>query len=464
MVRRVAIAASFLACLTVGPTVPAFGSGLGCVPTITKLRYRPQITYQCTGSAALTTVVAQVTRTSDLAVAPSTVTFSATGVTVDLNTTLASGAGYTVALAANDGVDPEFDLSSPWTTLPPPAHPSLSVEYFTAMDPSAVRDMLHRIDAANLFAVPIDARVIDASTGSMTLSQVESALAGHQAALVVGGDASFAYPANLGGGLAWFASHGHGVVSAGQTHWAPATGVWAYQSAVGLNTSWDTTWDIFKDNVQLPAFEVSGGDLQTSTVRAHFLTKGLSAFHVYGFGSGEVAPHFGLGTNILAYLRPTAGFISGIYPQALLTERQVGASRLVDLGYRPWAYTVAAGGFDPAVSPGGAVLARALWWSMNRIPPYGTHFTAKPPNPSAWATVTFRFSATDPDLDHSGALHYHYRLDGGSWRLAVGNTAVFYNLAKGRRHTVSVYASDSGGNRDPKAASYTFLVSANARS
>ena len=58
---------------------------------------------------------------------------------------------------------------------------------------------------------------------------------------------------------------------------------------------------------------------------------------------------------------------------------------------------------------------------MNRIAPTNTRFTTKPPSHSAWATVSFGFAATDPDLDHAGALKFRYRIDGGKWKWAVAN-------------------------------------------
>jgi hypothetical protein len=167
---------------------------------------------------------------------------------------------------------------------------------------------------------------------------------------------------------------------------------------------------------------------------------------------------------VLASLKkPASGFFS-MWPQALVTERQVGPTRLVDLGYRPWSSAVDSGGFNPSVSPGGTLLARSLEWAANRIPPIHTRFTSKPRNPSAWATFGVSFTATDPDLDSPGALRFRYRLDRGRWRWAAGNAATFINLAKGRYHSIEVYAVDSGGNRDPHTARYRFLISSGARS
>ncbi len=119
-----------------------------------------------------------------------------------------------------------------------------------------------------------------------------------------------------------------------------------------------------------------------------------------------------------------------------LAERQIGAGRVVDLGFRPWSAAVADGGFDPAKSAGGALTARSLWWATNRIPPTGTHFSLTPGNPSNRATVVFDLAAKDADPDGFRDLRFRYRVDRGSWRWAVGNSFVLYHLAQGSVHTV----------------------------
>ena len=460
----------FLGCvvglaLTAGSSVPAAATGsLACTPHITKLRYRPQVTYSCTGaSSPLTVLSLSVVRQSNGAPVGATSSASGSGAVINL-ASLASAARYSIRITLEDGLGDQYTGSSTWTTLPPPRHQKITVEYLTAIPPDALTDMLHRIDAANLVAVPSAARVIDVGTSPLTASGLEAALTGRQVALVVGGDENFAAPGSLGRALAWFAARGHGVVTAGQTHWEQSS-VWAYDSAVGAGTSWDTKWDVFGDEAFTDPTRVSGGTLAASSVKRHFITNGLlTQFQVIGPGSGEPFPHFMIGSNVLASLKkPASGFFSS-WPQALVTERQVGPTRLVDLGYRPWSSAIAGGGFNPSVSPGGALLARSLEWAANRIPPAHTRFTSKPSNPSAWATFGVSFAASDPDLDSPGALRFRYRLDRGRWRWAVGNGATFINLAKGRYHVIEVYAVDSGGNRDPHTARYRFLISSRARS
>ena len=453
------------ACVSGGVAQPAVATTPPCGATVGRLRFEPVVTYTCDAAIASdsTFTVTRIGSGASVPIQPPV--FSGNTATVEINTTLASSVGYRIAAAIDDGGTP-VTLTKTWTTMAPPAHPKLSIEYLLAIpDPAAEHDLLQRVDAANLFAPPTKARVINAGGTVKTAAQIESALKGRQAALVVGGDENFSFPGNLGAALAWFAGKGHGVVTAGQTHWRNGS-AWPFNSAVGYGGAWDKTWDIFGDTNLITSDRIKGGAIATSTIQKHFVTAGLKSFKVVGPSTGEPAPHFGLGSTILAYFPKTGpiGSFTRSYAQAFVTIRQVNASRLVDLGYRPWASTIPGGGFDPAVSPGGALLARSLWWSMNRIAPTHTHFTTKPPLKSAWATVTFGFAASDADLDHAGALKFHYRLDGGRWKTAVANAAVFYNLAKGRHHTVSVYASDSGGNRDPKATSYRFLVTANARS
>jgi hypothetical protein len=444
------------------PAVASTGTP-SCTASASRLRYQPVVTYTCDSTIGPTSSFAVTRVSSGATLASPAVTYNGTTATVEIVNALSSAAQYRVSAQIDDGGLP-VSLTTTWTTMPAPAHPNLSIEYITAIpDPAAVHDMLQRIDGANLFAPPAPSRWIDASSGTMTVKQLETALTGRQAVLVVGGPASFAYPGNLGAALAWFASKGHGVVTAGQTHWI-ANSTWPYNSAVGQNTVWDSKWDIYGNDDLIDASRIHGGAIAASTIRKHFITAGLKSFTVVGPSSGEVAPHFITGSQVLAYFPKTSSGILHQYPQAFLTERQVGASRLVDLGYRPWSSAITGGGFNPAVSPGGTLLSRALWWSMNRIAPTKTHFTKVPPKHSAWATVTLAFGATDPDLDHVGALRFRYRLDGGTWKWAVANSVVFYNLPKGRYHTVSVYSQDSGGNRDPRTASYRFFVNSNARS
>jgi hypothetical protein len=214
--------------------------------------------------------------------------------------------------------------------------------------------------------------------------------------------------------------------------------------------------DVFPNQVSTGAHQLAPG-----SVEPHFLTRGLHSFTVIGPGSGEPIIQDYVSGHMLARLKPSSGPFS-THGQVFLAERQIGAGRVVDLGFRPWSSALASGGFDPAVSAGGALTARALWWATNRIPPTGTHFTTKPANPSDRATVVFAMAAKDADPDGVRDLRFRYRVGSGRWKMAVGNSFVLYGLAHGSVHTVWAQALDSGGNLDAHPARYTFRVSANA--
>jgi hypothetical protein len=217
--------------------------------------------------------------------------------------------------------------------------------------------------------------------------------------------------------------------------------------------------DVFPDQVSAGPHALAPG-----SVKPHFLTHGLHSFTVIGPGSGEpIIQDYSSGQMLATLQRsPASGSPFHTFPQVLLAARQIGAGRVVDLGFRPWSSSVANGGYDPARSAGGALTARSLWWATNRIPPTDTHFTLKPANPSDRATVVFDLAAKDADPDGFRDLRFRYRVDHGSWRWAVGNSFVLYHLAGGSTHTVEGRAVDSGGNIDAHTARYTFRVSPGA--
>jgi len=154
-------------------------------------------------------------------------------------------ATYAVTLSYDDGGGPAI-LRTTWKTLPPPAHPALHVKYITAIPADAVLDMAHRIDKANVVAVPTNADFIDASTRSLSASAYAAALKHHQSALVVT-DMPVLSSDKLGAALNQFCNNGHGVVLAGQTHWrADAATPWNVTSAIGGETGpWATHWSLF---------------------------------------------------------------------------------------------------------------------------------------------------------------------------------------------------------------------------
>jgi hypothetical protein len=453
-----------LALLATGTPAPAGAAG-GCAAHVTRLRYRPAITWTC--AAPVTAASAAVTRTAThgVAAADALTGVPGTALGLQLHGDLASGAAYSVALTYDDGSG-LVTLKTAWKTLPPPAHPALHVKYITAIPAAAVLDIAHRMDAANLFAVPRPSDFIDAAAVTMTAKAYTAALRGHQSALVVTDENTHGSTLGLDTALAQFCTKGHGVVLGGQTHWLTGREGWNQKSAVGGQTTrfaakWSmyTYDDVFSDQVSHGSHQMAPG-----SVKPHFLTRGLTRFTVIGPGSGEpIIQDYSSGV-MLATLQheasPTSRFHT--FPQVFLAARQIGAGRVVDLGFRPWSSAVAGGGFDPARSPGGALTARSLWWATNRIPPTDTHFTLRPANPSDRATVVFDLAAKDADPDGFRDLRFRYKVDHGSWHWAVGNSFVLYHLAQGSVHTVYGKAVDSGGNIAAHAARYTFRVSPGA--
>ena len=439
------------------------GSAAATVPVCTadtgQLRYRPEYTASCTGQTV--TAIELVKASNGAAIGFTSAGIGTSDVTVDVNGTLASNMQYRLKLTVDDGSGPAL-WTQTFRTLTPPAHGNLHVKYVTAIPADAVLDMAHRIDRANIVAVPANADFIDASTQRLSAAAYTSALKHHQSALVVT-DLPVLNSSQLGNALTSYCNHGHGVVLAGQTHWddtAPST--WNVSSEIGSPTGdWASKWSLFTYDT-VTADRVIGGDLAGGSVKPHFLTKGLSTFHVYDYGSGSVELRDYAQSKIVAALQRNSPYFNQWGQQSLIAEHQIKGGRVVDLGYRPWSKDVSSGGFAPAESPGGALLTRALWWATNRIPPTDTHFTSKPPKTSTRATVIVAMAAKDQDQENSFDIHFRYRVDGGGWKNAVGTSFVLYHLSTGRHHTISAQAVDDGGNRDAHVARYTFYVTPGA--
>lgn len=434
---------------------PALATTPTCTATISKLRYRPHYDVSC--SANIVSVQSFV-RVSSGATVPATATaLPATTVGVDATVALVPGAQYRLRLNVDDGAGGSVQWGTTWRTLPPPAHPNLHVKYITAIPADAVLDIAHRMDGANIFAVPRASDFVDASAVALTATEYAAALRKHQSALVVT-DETLLGSAGLAGALTTYCNHGHGVVVAGQTHWLAGGTGWSTTSAIGAQGGpWEKNWSLYYYE-DMPSDRVIGGTLALSSVKPHFLTKGLKAFQVIGPGSGEVELRDYAQGKVLATLKPNAPYFNTYGGQDMIAEHQIGAGRVADLGFRPWSSAVSQGGFDPSVSPGGALTARALWWAMNRIPPYDTHFTSKPANPSNRSTLIIAMGSKDSDEEFGHAPHYLYRVDGGGWKHAVGTSFVLYHIATGRYHTIEAKAVDSGGNVDPHPAVYRFYV------
>jgi hypothetical protein len=458
MLRRFVplLALAILAGLPAGSalaTVPA------CTAELSTLRYRPEYTVSCPGQTIVTAELVKTSNGAGVGITPTGLGTS--DLTVDVNGTLRSDAQYKLKLTVDDGSGAAL-FTQTFRTLIPPAHPGLHVKYITAIPADAVLDMAHRIDRANIVAVPTNADFIDASTRYLTASAYTSALKHHQSALVVT-DLAVQNSAGLGSALNAYCNHGHGVVLAGQTHWDDAApSVWNVKSAIGDPTGkWASRWSLFAYDT-VTTDRIIGGDLAGGSVKPHFLTKGLSTFHVYDYGSGSVELRDYAQSKVVAALQRNSPYFDQYGQQSLIAEHQIEGGRVVDLGFRPWSKDVSGGGFDPADSPGGGLTARALWWATNRIPPTNTHFTSKPPRTSTRATVIVTMAARDADKENAFDIHFRYRVDGGRWKKAVGTSFVLYHLAKGRHHTISARAYDDGGNADAHAARYTFYVTPGA--
>jgi hypothetical protein len=467
MVRRLAPLTLLLALFASGVAQPAAATTAPCTAHVTKLRYRPEITWTCTGIVDSASVIVSRTSNHKLIAAGTPSGLTTTALTFDIPGNLGSALSYSVKLTAV--VEPaatSATSTTTWKTLPPSAHPKLRVKFITAIPADAVLDIAHRMDAANLLAVPRASDFIDASTHTLTAAQYTAALHAHQSALVVT-DLPVLDRLGLDSALNAYCNHGHGVVLGGQTHWlaGPDAG-WTTTSAVGAaTTKFASHWamygydDVFPDQVSTGSSQMAPG-----SVVPNFLTKGLHKFTVIGPGSGEpIIQDYSSGKMLATLQRtpdPSSPFHS--YGQVLLASREIGVGRVVDLGFRPWSSAVSQGGFDPSISPGGALTARSLWWATNRIPPTDTHFTGRPPNPSNKATVIFSLGAKDPDPYSVRDLNFQYRVDGSHWHLAVGNAFVLYHLAQRSTHTVQARAVDVAGNIDGHIARYTFSVTAGA--
>jgi len=220
-----------LAILAASPAGSALAAP-SCTADISTLRYRPHYTVSCAGQTIDTVQLVKTSNGASVGITTNGLTTS--DVTVDGNGTLASNKQYRLKLWVDDGLGGGAVL---WTqtfrTLKPPAHANLHVKYITAIPADAVLDMAHRIDKANVVAVPTNADFIDASTRSLSSSAYAAALKHHQSALVVT-DLPILNGAGLGAALNQFCNNGHGVVLAGQTHWrADAATPWNVTSAVG---------------------------------------------------------------------------------------------------------------------------------------------------------------------------------------------------------------------------------------
>jgi hypothetical protein len=432
--------------------------------TTTPDRYMPVLAFDYGTAVSVADPATQVSlhRSGSAAAVPFTLSGSGTStLTIQVTGSLAAGQTYVASVLVDGESSPDI---ATWTTRAVPLHPTTRIKIVTALEPDAVEDIVRRLDRSNVTAVPRPADLVDvaADTGG-TLTSAD--LTGYHVALVVT-DQDVWDQIGLGSALAAFAAKGRGVVLGGQTHWTTG-GTWTAASAIGGNTgTWATNWSPL-GYFDPPAVE--GGTLVKSSIVPHYLTRGLTALDVQTAGSGIHYVHQSWTAQVLAKLQ-SPSYAGGQAILATHWETKDHPGRVVDLGFNPWSSAVASGGggFDPS-QPGGAqagpLIARAVWWAANRIPPVSTRFTSKPPRVHQLATVLFTMTATDPDKSSPFAtLRYQYRVNKGRWNWARGGTSfALYHLPAGRSYTVRARAVDFAGNIDPRPAVYRFRLTSDAR-
>jgi hypothetical protein len=245
MYRKAFIVLALCAALP-GQAPPAFASAPSVLisATATGDRYRSQVTFTYSAPVPVSDPSTQVSFHRTGSVTPLAVTVTGSGtstIVVTQNGTLASGATYTASVRPDLDTTPD---TVSWKTRAAPAHPTLHVKIITALAPDAVYDIVHRLDRANLLAVPRAADLVDISAAAaMPHALTNADLAGYQAALVVTDQNVFDQLA-AASALTSFAAHGHGVVLGGQTHWTSG-GLWTQQSAIGsAGGGWSANWSL----------------------------------------------------------------------------------------------------------------------------------------------------------------------------------------------------------------------------
>jgi len=450
--RRRALAVLLLACLAVPAAAQGSNPTGAATVTTTADRYRPAITFAYPSPVTVQPANVSVHRVGGTVMLPFALDVSGGTVTISVNASLAANTSY-VASVLPDG-DSTPDTRS-WKTRGAPAHPTLHAKIITALDPAAVDDIVRRLDRTNQIGVPKLGDLVDVSQATGRALTADD-LKGYQSALVVT-DRAVGSPGALAKALAGFANNGHGIVTAGQTHWSDAGPDWTVASAItnGLSSTWDSKWSMYP---LAQPYVMTGGTMVAGTKVKHFLTRYVSSFQVLGPSSGQCTIKDYFSGVVLARLGSSTGCPAAEKRQILLAARQIDGGRVVDLGFNPWSNAVADGGYDPAASNGAALVSRALWWATNRIPPTGTHFTYKPPNPAHYNTIWFTAAGSDADPpSHGNPLGYQFKVNSGRWKRATGTTLLLKGLRPGY-YTVYARAVDTGGNVDPHPAKYRVRV------
>ena len=325
-----------------------------------------------------------------------------------------SAASYRIVATIDDGGVDRARSPRPGRRWPPPAHPKLSIEYILAIpDPAAVHDMLQRIDAANLFAPPTAARVIDAA-GPAQDRRPDRVRPER--------------PAGRAGGRRRRRLHlpreprrRAGVVRRqgprGGHRRADAlakTADWPYNSAVGQGTAWDTKWDIYgNDNLITPDRIQGGSDRRRVDLQKHFVTSGPEELQGDRSELGRGCPALRPGQQRSSPTSPkparsaACSHLPAGVPDHPPGERlAAGRPRLpaVVIDDCPVAASI------PPTAPAASLLARVTVVVDEPDRPRPTR--TSPPSRRATAPgrpSAFGFAATDADLDHAGALRFRYR-------------------------------------------------------
>ena len=160
--------------------------------------------------------------------------------------------------------------------------------------------------------------------------------------------------AGLGSALTKYCNAKHGVVVAGQTHWLAGGAGWTQESAIGQQGgAWEKHWSLYYYEDITAERATGGGDLapglgaeplpdqgphQLPRLRPR-LGRGRAARLRTGARPREAQ---GAELGLLQHL-PTAQF--------LLSEHQIDAGRVVDLGFRPWSKDVSGRRVRPGPEP-----------------------------------------------------------------------------------------------------------------
>ena len=300
--------------------------------------------------------------------------------------------------------------------------------------------MLQRVDAANLVAVPHDSDVIDASSGSMTVAQIEArdeeapGRAGRRRRR------RLRVPGQPGQGAGVVRSR-TGTASSPPARPTGARtcrcGATARRSAHG--TGWDKNWAMYPDGPLIESDRIEGGQIQSSTIRKHFITAGLKSFH------GD-RPLDRRGAAPLRR-RPAGQLQAGRRPRQPLRQLPPGvpghppAQR--DANRRPRLPAVVVGDRRRRLQSRRQPRRRTCWPASLLLvgqPDSARQHALHPEaaQPGELCPGAPSGSPRPTPTPTSWALRYRYRLDSGAWHWAMANMFEFFDMSNGRAHRLGV--------------------------